>query len=174
MSGLSPQQVQQFTQLTLDDDAVLARAAQITALRTQQTTEDAQTEQRRLLRQYAQWFHAQWFHPERHHLNSGTLCPEEHLLVMALERNKFTATVERGRATWSGDAECTHHLWAGATVLFAGSRVEVLTGLWGVVSGQRGWQVHVDEHHLRGSVVQTDIRGLRAELRAQEAAEQQA
>lgn len=144
----------------LNDQEVLERAVTILAARQEQRDE----EKKRLFRKYARHRGK-----EPHDLGKPkTLLPEETLLLFALERNKYVVHAYQGETRWHGEATCRHH--ARGTVLSMGSstRLELLWALWASVSDQTGDTVTLEEHHLRGSIVQRDIRQLQKELREQE------
>jgi len=163
--------VQQTKEAVMDDHATLLRAGEILARREREREERVQQLFRTYARQRAK---------EPHSLGKPkVLHPEEALLLVALERNKYVVEAQQGDSRrWNGDAECRFHVRASVISLGAPSRLDLLRGLWASVSGQEGADqdgstVTLTEAHLQGSVVQADLRRLNRELREQERQERE-
>jgi len=157
--------------LDIDDDTILILAAEIALKRRVKAEDQAQAEADQLFRQYARHRHK-----APHDLGPQRLSRWEALLLTTLERNKFTVTADKGQTRWNGDVTCTSHLRAGAIVMLSESREDLLWALWAAVSHQtpvpgvsgRQAGITLTEAHLRGSVIQEDLRALNRELRNQE------
>ena len=158
----------------MNDDEILSKAAAILNTRRAEHQQAKETETKRLFDSYGGRRLQQ-----PHDLGSPRkLLPEEALLLVALERNKYVVKTEKGQSRWHGDAECRFHLRGTALSLQAETRLDLLWELWATVSDQvsphekggllMNAEVTLTEAHLQGSVVQRDLRQLQREVRLQE------
>lgn len=126
----------------MNEAEVLARAATILGARQEQREAEAT----QLYRLYAYKRAG-----EPHCLGKPKkLSRTEALLLVALERNDFTAYAAcPNHNRWHGDATCSRHTRDCAIVVMADSRLNLLWALWASVSGQDGATVTLTEAHLR-------------------------
>lgn len=147
--------------MTLSDDQILERAAQIAKERLEASRNEAQAETRRLYRQYGR-------RPLKLEHDLGKpkkLGLVETLLVAALDRTRYKITAECPNGNrWHGDAECASGVRGMVIAMMHASRLELLWELWRSVSNQPVERVTLTEDHLQGSVYHKHLRELGKEL----------
>lgn len=147
--------------MTLSDDQILARAAQITRARLEARQQQDQVKLKRLYKAYGR-------KPTRleHRLGRPKkLSMVEAVLVAALDRTRYLVTAEcPNNNRWHGDAECAYHTRDRVIVMMMPSRLELLWELWGSVSDQPKEHVTPTEARLQGSSYHQHLKQLSKEL----------
>lgn len=150
---------------TMADDDILRAAAQIVATRQHETKKARAAETQRLFKTYAAG-RLKTPHPFG---KPQALTQEEALLLFALEHNRYVVEVEAGsNGRWSGSAFCQYNVREGAISMRAESRHDLLLSLWASVSDQEGDSIAILEDHLKGTLVQAQLRQLWKEVKEQE------